>query len=320
MAHDPDEDRLSNLSQLETARLTDSEIHPPGNSQHSKDPLVGKIFAGRFIIEQVLGEGGMGKVYLGQQIALDRPVAIKMIRRDLLGSQNAIGRFRREARSISRIKHPKILAIFDFGFSDDDGPYLVMEYVDGVSLEKVLQRDPILPPRRAHYILIQVAEALEAAHKAKVIHRDLKAGNIMLTSHGTAVDSVKVVDFGLAKILESEATTGLTTKNSIFGSPPYMSPEQVTGSKTDYRTDIYSFGVLSFQLLTGRLPFTGTVQEVIRAHVVNEPQVPSSVWMERYISPAMDRFILRCMAKKPEDRYQDAATLSRELSTLFQGL
>jgi len=263
---------------------------------------LGVIFAGRFRLVQVLGQGGMGVVYLAEHSVMGRKVALKVLHETGQQDAKTISRFRREARAACRVDHPHVATIHDFGHDEDQVPYLVMEYVPGPSLADLVRREGALPVPRAVNILVQVAGGLAAAHRCRVIHRDLKPDNVVLTTHDGYEDWVKLMDFGLAKIVDPEETTGLSATGTILGTPMYMSPEQVSGVKVDPQTDLYSFGVVAFELLTGEPPFVGAFQEVMRAHVHKEPPSPSAITGREDIPPNLEKLVLHCLAKKPDQR------------------
>jgi serine/threonine protein kinase len=280
----------------------------------AQDSLTDTLFAGRFRIQALLGKGGMGAVYLARHEVLGRLFAIKVILRGLSGDADIQARFRREARAASRIEHPHITSVFDFGYTDEGRPYIAMEYVDGPSLAAVLKREGRLPISRAVHVLRQITEALAAAHAGQVIHRDLKPANIVLTTHRDESDYVKVLDFGMAKILGT--SSGLTLDGHTFGTPEYMAPEQCLTSSVDHRADLYSFGIIAFEALVGRVPFGGkTLTELLAAHIQEDAPVPSKA-AGFDLPPLLDRMVLRCMAKRPEDRYPSAHTILAELDGL----
>jgi len=276
----------------------------------------GSLFAGRFRIQRLIGSGGMGTVYLAEHEILRRAVALKLLRRYLLADLNVMGRFQREARAASRIVHPHITQVYDFGHSEDGVPYLVMEYVEGLTLQDAIDHDGAFAIPRALHVMVQVARALAAAHEAEVIHRDLKPNNVVLgTSQGQA-DFVKLLDFGLAKIFGPEATASLSTQGMLFGTPEYMSPEQIGGTDIDHRVDLYSFGILAFELLAGRVPFDGTPVEIMAAHLERDAPAPSVAGSRADIPAAADELVQRCLAKRPEERPASAAALVREVEAL----
>lgn len=280
------------------------------------DELLGKLFADRFRVEEVLGVGGMGTVYLAQHEVLERPVALKVIRADLANSEELLPRFRREARAASRVDHPHVTYILDFGETEEGRSYMAMEYVEGPTLAHALFREGPFSVSRATAILEQIAQALVAAHACNVIHRDLKPRNIVLTEHSGQPDFVKVLDFGLAKIVDLKSTSVITPLGHTFGTPEYISPEQAADLPVDHRADIYSLGVVAYELLTGQVPFAGNTSEVVTAHVNRVPLPPSSASGRVDIPPELDRIVQRCLEKKPEDRFQSAADLAAALARI----
>ncbi len=269
---------------------------------------------GPFEILAPLGAGGMGEVYRARDTRLDRTVAIKLLPGEFVNAPGRrIERFRHEARAVARITHQNICTLHDVG---EDGPaiFLVMEYVDGATLARRLE-EGALPLPLALRAAIQIADALDHAHRHGVVHRDLKPGNIMLTR-----DGVKLLDFGLAKLTERddqvpiEATRSerLTEAGIIVGTVPYMAPEQIEGRDVDARTDIFSFGVVLYEMVCGRRPFAGNSRASLMAAIVAvEPQPPAS--LQPQAPAALERLIVRCLAKDPEDRWQTARDLAAEL-------
>jgi serine/threonine-protein kinase len=281
------------------------------------DPLIGALFAGRFRIEAPLGTGGMATVYLARHEILRRPVALKLLRAKLLADLKIMSRFQREARAASLIEHPHLTQIYDFGSDEDGTPYLAMEYAEGPSLAEALAEAGPLPPGRALDVLAQIAEALQAVHEAGVVHRDLKPTNVVLTvGPDDNPDHVKVLDFGMAKIFGPEETTSLSTMGFTYGTPKYMSPEQISGEALDHRSDQYSLGVIAYELLTGEVPFDGKMVEVMEAHLKQQPEPPSEVADREDISAELDDLVLRCLAKRAEERYLNAAHLLEALRAL----
>ncbi len=282
------------------------------------DPLVGTLFADRFQIDACLGRGGMGAVYRARHTILGRHVAVKVILKGLITDNTIEARFRREARAASRVISPQVAAVFDFGHTDDGYPYLVMEYVEGETLAALQQREGLLPLPRALGILTQVCEGLAAAHAAGVVHRDLKPQNIVLAARGER-DLVKVLDFGLAKLLDAATVSPLSVEGATFGTPEYISPEQCAGGEVDHRADLYSFGVLAFELLCGARPFQGAIVKLMTAHLHQEPPRPSSIVPGRLPAP-LEELVLRCLAKSPAARPRGAAELGAELARIARDL
>jgi tRNA A-37 threonylcarbamoyl transferase component Bud32 len=274
----------------------------------AKDLLIGRVFEGRYQIKSALGEGGMGTVYRGLQLSLDREVAIKVIHANLAADRNTAKRFLREARLSSRLNQPNIINVYEFGQTEDGILYLAMELLRGRSLHQVIQSQ-FLELDRIQRIGLQLCDALEAAHNQGIIHRDLKPGNIMILDEPAGRDLLKVLDFGLAKSLVND-TTNITNTNALMGTPLYMSPEQVEGRPSDQRSDLYSLGCILYQMLTGRPPFVGdTINAVLSAHLRDAPaQLPERV------PPELAAMMGRMLAKHPDQRVGSAAEIREVLS------
>ena len=271
-----------------------------------RDPLVGQVVAGRFLVEELVGQGGMGKVYKARHLSLDRSVCIKLLKPALLEDPTLVGRFEREAKAASRLNHPNVIQVIDFGRTEDGGLYIAMEYVPGKDLRSILRDEWPLDEARLCNIIAQVLSALGEAHAHNVIHRDLKPENIMIEPRRGEGEFVKVLDFGIAKILDSELP-GLTRADVVCGTPQYMAPEQATGSQLDNRCDLYAVGVILYQLATGQLPFDGpNSMDVLNKHVNDLPMPPRQRQPNAPISEAMEKLILRALEKDPMDRPQTA--------------
>jgi eukaryotic-like serine/threonine-protein kinase len=280
------------------------------------DDYVGTIVAKKYRVEQMIGEGGMGKVYRAKQLALDKPVVLKVLRHTLLSDERTVARFQREARAASRLNHPNSISVLDFGQNEDGAMYIAMELVTGKDLHHILSREWPLPEPRLVRIITQVLSALSDAHGAGVIHRDLKPENIMVEQRRNEPDFVKVLDFGIAKIQDSGNDEGpaLTRAGFVCGTPEYMSPEQARGSTLDHRSDLYAVGVILYQLTTGVLPFeSDSAVGFATKHLTEEPSPPSKKRPDARISPAMGRLILRALSKSPNDRPQTAEEFKQEL-------
>src|ERR1043165_2149496 len=222
--------------------------------------LVGQIVADRYHVLRKLGEGGMGQVYLVEHVKMQRKSALKVMNPGMVKDADAISRFNREAANASRINHPSVGSVYDFGETPDGLIFLAMEFVDGPPLTKVIEQSGALPPIRAANIIQQAAEALAVAHDMGIVHRDLKPDNIMVAKTRDGGDLVKVVDFGIAKAAGNEAQK-VTKTGLVVGTPEYMSPEQLAGDKLDGRSDIYSLGLVAFNMLCGCLPFPSDSQQ-----------------------------------------------------------
>jgi serine/threonine protein kinase len=278
------------------------------------DPLIGRSLPGGYLILELVGIGGMGRVYRAEQTNLGRTVAVKIIHPHLVGEENAAARFITEARAASRLNHPHSVAIIDFGKSPDGLLYLVMEFLRGRDLARVIYEDGPLPFRRIVDVLRQTLAALAEAHNEGIIHRDLKPENIIVEPVRSGGDFVKVVDFGLAKIRGVTSQPGITSPGIVCGTPEYMSPEQARGDTIDPRSDLYAVGVILYQLLTGKLPFEGdSPTQVVLAHLTQLPRDPAEVAPERRIPRALVDVSLRILSKEPGDRYRDSDELSAAL-------
>lgn len=296
------------------------------------DTILGQTLDGRYKIESVLGRGGMGVVYRAMHVHLDSRVAVKVLHPELVSNQSAIERFRREARAAGRIAHPNAIQVTDFGVSTQGVVYLVMELVQGETLRDLLRREKVLDPERAIAIMRQVCAAVDAAHQGGVIHRDLKPDNIIVQDAGQTStlqgvsEVVKVLDFGIAKLRERE-TPGesqtlpdspsrfeqtLTEAGMLIGTPQYMSPEQCRAKKLDNKSDIYSLGVILYEMLTGKLPFTGeTPIEVVLKHIKEAPPPLRSINPD--VPWPVEEVVMKALEKDPELRQASASELASDL-------
>jgi serine/threonine-protein kinase len=276
---------------------------------------------GGYVILELVGIGGMGRVYRAEQRALGRTVAVKVIHPHLSGDESAAARFITEARASSRLNHPNSVGVIDFGKTDEGRLYLVMEYLRGRDLARVAYEDGPLPVRRILDVLRQALAALAEAHHLGIIHRDLKPENIILEPLRSGGDFVKVVDFGLAKMIEGPRQPAITTPGIICGTPDYMAPEQGRGAPIDARTDLYAMGVILFQLLTGRLPFEAdTPTQVVLMHLSIPAPDPRQVAPERNIPESLTGIVARALTKDPEERFLSADEMAEALSQLMMEL
>ena len=283
--------------------------------EKSGDSLLGKTLADKYRIDERLNEGGMGTVYRGTHVLMDKTVAIKVLRASLAADEKIVARFSREARAASRISHPHALSVTDFGEAEDGVVFLVMEFLNGQTLKQVIREDGPMPLARVVEIIRQVGAALDAAHEQGVVHRDLKSENIMLLA-ANGPDYAKVLDFGIAKIKEHDGDydPGLTAPDLVIGTPQYMSPEQCSQAPDiDARSDIYSLGVIIYEMLVGHVPFTGPSPTSIMMKQLQEP-VPSVLVERNDLPAAVGRVISRAMAKHPGDRYQSVTELVEDLT------
>jgi serine/threonine-protein kinase len=282
-----------------------------------EDPLIGQTLAGKYRIDKLIKTGGMGSVYCGKHVLMDKTVAVKVLRPSLAVDDAVVARFSREAKAASRISHPHAVSVTDFGESENGVVFLVMEYLDGRTLKEIIASEGRFTLERAVEIVRQVAGALDAAHAQGVVHRDLKSDNIML-SQTNGGDWAKVLDFGIAKIQQAEGVrdVDITEANLVVGTPQYMSPEQCSQTgPLDARSDIYSLGVIVYEMLAGYVPFTGESPTVIMMKQVQDP--PPSILSARPELPAeVEDIVKRALAKQPVDRFQTAGELSAALSSL----
>ncbi|MFH8394794.1 protein kinase [Streptomyces sp. NPDC018036] len=277
------------------------------------------VAGGRYQLRDLLGEGGMASVHLAYDSVLDRQVAIKTLHTELGREQAFRERFRREAQSVAKLTHTNIVSVFDTGEDDLDGmttPYIVMEYIEGKPLGSVLDADirqyGAMPADKALKITADVLAALEISHEMGLVHRDIKPGNVMMTKRNV----VKVMDFGIARAMQS-GVTSMTQTGMVVGTPQYLSPEQALGRGVDARSDLYSVGIMLFQLVTGRLPFEADSPLAIAyAHVQEEPVAASSV--NRSLPPAVDALIARALKKNPNERFPSAETMRDECLRVAQ--
>jgi serine/threonine protein kinase len=278
------------------------------------DPLVGQTIKGTYLIQQKIGGGGMGDVYKAIHTKLDSPVALKIVKPALLGHTAMVHRFQREARAASKLHHPNVVAVTDFGESDDGMFFMVMEYVSGKSLAQVIADDAPIPERRVVHIAAQILSALAEAHANQILHRDLKPENVMIERRRDVRDSVKVLDFGIAKVLAAGAgASTLTQAGLVCGTPGYMSPEQLRGGEVDARSDLFSLGVVLYEMLTHKLPFEAqTPMEMLHKHL-SEPIPPPSKRRGRPVSPDLEVLVLRALSPMRDERPASAEGMREEL-------
>ena len=287
-----------------------------------QDDLIGTVIADRYLLTDKLGEGGMGRVYLGHHVRVPRQAAIKVLRNARSTDYDVVAAFNREANNAARMgNHRHVAEVYDFGETADGLIYLAMEYVEGESLSTLLLREPVLAPKRAVEIVRQIAEALTVAHElpVPVIHRDLKPDNIMLARNRDGSDCVKVVDFGIAKAIAGE-TQKLTTPGLAVGTPKYMSPEQLTAvDALDARSDIYSLGLIAFQMLTGKMPFPSASAEqefTLQWSLTRLTSAPIPIAQARgdRVWPAgLQGVFDRALSLSPDERYASAEMFARDL-------
>ena len=280
--------------------------------------LVGSVIADRYHVIRKLGEGGMGQVYLAEHVRMGRKSAVKVMNPSMVNDADAISRFNREASNASRISHPNVAAIYDFGETPDGIIYLAMEFVEGEPLTALIERQGALPASRAAIIVRQTGDALAVAHDLGIVHRDLKPDNIMVARDRHGADCVKVVDFGIAKAANNDAQK-VTRTGLVVGTPEYMSPEQLAGDPLDGRSDIYSLGLVAFNMLTGRLPFPSeTAQESMIMRLTDRPRTLLEMKPDVSWPPRLQAVLDRALARDARDRYASAAEFGRDLSQAIE--
>jgi serine/threonine protein kinase len=286
----------------------------PRSTDDHQDPRVGRILGSKYKLIESLGEGGMGSVFRAERLHIGDEVAVKLLHRDLVRENQALERFRREARTAAMIRHPNVVSIHDFndGTSDETEAYIVMELVPGVSLGKLLRRDGRLSPARAVHLMHDICAGVGVAHRRGLLHRDLKPDNVIVVppSHEGDEETAKVVDFGLAKVRDVGATA-LTQTGAVLGTLYYMSPEQCSGEELDARADVYSLGAMFYEMLTGNPPFrANNLAGLISKHLHEQPPIfPQSF----EISPALESVCLRALAKDRNQRQPDAIAFGSDL-------
>lgn len=305
-AHDASESRTVVTSESSSS-YPSQRLNAPSTAIRA-----GEVLGDRYRVLERLGKGGMGEVHLAEHIAIGRRVAVKTLSGDFRERPELARRFLQEARTASRVRHPNIVDITDFGHTDLGAPFFVMELLEGEELKVLLRREKTLSWDRVCSIGIQICAALTAAHTQGVVHRDMKPDNVFLIRQDDA-ELVKVLDFGIAKITD-EDTGDATRTGVLLGTPHYMSPEQAQDDPLDARSDIYSMGVLLFRMVTGRVPFRGkSFMKVLGMHMQQPPPNPSDFAPEGSLSAEGEALILKCLAKDPADRYQSAEALAAAL-------
>jgi serine/threonine-protein kinase len=300
---------------------SDAEITNSQVARMRQDPYLGATIDGRYKVEAVLGEGGMGVVYRCTHTIIGKKVAMKVLRADLARDAEVTERFLNEAKAASSIGNAHIIDISDFGQFPDGAAYFVMEYLNGLPLSKLLEGGQPLAVSRILHLARQMAEGLSAAHAANIVHRDLKPDNIFLVDRGGERDFIKILDFGIAKVSTSAEGSKLTRAGAVFGTPHYMSPEQAAGQPVDHRGDIYSFGVILYELASGRLPFDAdNFMGILTQHMYKAPvPIRALVPAPQDVPPGLEAIVLKCLSKRPEHRYQSMSELIVEFDRLAAG-
>ncbi len=288
--------------------------------------MVGRTFLGRYETIRLLGEGGMGRVFLCRQNDLGRQVVVKVMHEHVASDPKFRERFQRETLLMARFQHPCVVALYDASLNDPLGPCIVMEYIKGVTLDTLVHRNGRLTPARVGRLLDQLCEALYAAHSEGIVHRDLKPANLMVVDPDTPFEKIKVMDFGLAKMVSDNSGMSMyhrsteTGTDFAVGTPGYISPEQVRGEDVDFHCDLYSVGVLMYELLTGRLPFhRSETMDVLFAHATEAPPTFAEMGMSDMIAPEIEEVVQRCLAKNPKDRPASARDLAQQFHEALLG-
>ncbi|MCB9755708.1 MAG: protein kinase [Myxococcales bacterium] len=269
--------------------------------------LIGAVVADRYTVTGHIGSGGMGDVYVAEHRAIGKQFALKVLAPQHALRKGVVRRFLQEARAASMIRHRNVVDIVDFGQTPQGSVFYAMEYLEGETLASMLRREGRLPWSRVREIIIDICNALDAAHAKGVVHRDVKPGNCVITRDGSGDELIKVVDFGIAKVIDDTESASITDTGVILGTPAYMSPEQSRGERLDARTDLYSLGVILYELVTGRVPFEAdTKMGVLMAHILKPPPLPRLVAPDAEIPAEVETIIIKALSKSPEVRYQTA--------------
>jgi serine/threonine protein kinase len=280
--------------------------------------MLGKLLDNRYRLVEKIGEGGMGSIYKAIHTEMGRTCAIKLLTAISTANEDAIARFKREAKMASRIDNPHAVTIYDFGEAEGGELFLAMEYIDGKPLSRLIADERVLPIERVLHITSQVAEGLAAAHAMDIVHRDLKPDNIMIARKGADTDYVKVLDFGIAKTMTDDAADNLTKTGFVLGTPFYMSPEQLLGEKLDPRSDIYSLAIIVYEMLCGKLPFAGdNPQAVMMKRITGEPIALRNV--APAISESIEQVVMSGLARDREMRVQTVQSFASALRSAALG-
>jgi tRNA A-37 threonylcarbamoyl transferase component Bud32 len=290
------------------------------STREGPDPHLGTTLGERYVLDDIIGEGGMGRVYLAHHKVIGKRLAIKILHAELVKDKEAVGRFLREARAASSIGNPHIVDIADFGEMPDGSTYFVMEYLDGHTLGDLMDEGRALPVDLVAEVALQLCDGLAAAHAQQIVHRDLKPENVTLIKQGSQPNFVKILDFGIAKVSTAQSSERLTMAGAVFGTPHYMSPEQAAGAAVDHRTDIYSLGVILYEMASGELPFNAdNFMGILTQHMYKAPVPIRALVPAPDCPPGLEAIILKCLSKKPDARYQSMEALASDLRQLRAG-
>ncbi len=285
--------------------------------------LIDTVLADRYRVVKKLGEGGMGSVYLAEHTTINKRLAIKVLSPEFSHKQDLVDRFLQEARAASMIDQENVVEITDFGSTPGGSVFFVMEYLNGEDLSDTIKTTGPLPWSRVKSIMLQIVEALKCAHAAGIVHRDMKPENCFRIKRGSNADFIKVLDFGIAKVTSEEGDGGgknLTRTGMIFGTPEYMSPEQAKGEKVDHRVDVYALGIILYELLTGRVPFTAdTFMGILTKHMFEPPAAPSTVVPSIDVPPDVEAIILKALQKDREYRFQSMEEMGAAIEKVGSG-
>ena len=279
-----------------------------------EEQAVGKTLDGKYRIDGFLKRGGMGAVYRGTHLMLNKPVAIKLIKPELVSSTDVVQRFLREARAAAHLSHPNIVTVHDLGQNADGTLYIAMELVDGSSLKELIVSEGAWEPKRTVRLFKGICSALALAHREGIVHRDLKPQNIMVSRDSEGNEIPKLLDFGIAKTFEP-TSPALTSTGMVLGTPHYMSAEQAKGQPADQRSDLYALGVILYEMLVGRVPFDdASIPQILIKHLSEPPEPPNARGAN--IPTDLEAVVLRCLEKEPDDRYQSAEELMSALGVV----
>ncbi|MGI6394050.1 MAG: serine/threonine-protein kinase [bacterium] len=291
------------------------------NTSEIEEKYIGSVINDRYKIIKKIGEGGMGNVYLAEHEILKKKVAVKILHFQQSKRNDSLERFKREAIAASNMGQANIVDVTDFGYTEEGNAYFVMEYVEGPSLAEVIKNEKKLPLEYVVSVASQIAVALYSAHGKGIIHRDLKPENILITEKDGITPFIKIVDFGISKIVSDDVSRKdrprtLTKSGSIFGTPEYMSPEQAGGNSVEPASDIYSLGIILYEMMTGKIPFSDdNYMKILHKHQYEFPQIPSL--LNPAIPPDMDSLIMKCLEKKPFNRYDSMLSLLSHLKKIY---